>query len=60
MQLIDVREAAKRLNLKETTIRKYCRNGNLPAVKFPKGYRFIVSEVEDWIKRRRVSEGRKN
>ena len=62
MKLISVREAAKRLDLKESTVTRYCRNRDIPTVKLSntKGYRFIESEINKWIKEKRIPARRRN
>ncbi len=48
-----IEEAAKILNTKISTVRTYCREGRMPAVKVGRGYRIAKEDLERWIRLRR-------
>lgn len=60
MQLLNLRETASKLRLKEETLRRFCRRREIPTVRIHRGYRFIESEINNWIKDKRVPARRKN
>lgn len=62
MKLLTLREAANKLNLKEETLRMYCRRKEIPTVRLRSraGYKFIESEVNRWIREKRIPARRRN
>ncbi len=51
---LTVEEIAKKLKIKEFTIRDWIRKGELPAYKFGKTYRVKKKDYEEWEKNRRT------
>ena len=49
-QFYKVEEAAKILNTKTSTVRTYCREGKIPAIKVGRGYRIAKEDLERWIR----------
>lgn len=52
--MIDVTEAAKRLGLSVSTIRRMVREGHLPAYKLGKQLRFKTEDLTDYVEANRV------
>jgi excisionase family DNA binding protein len=47
-------EAAARLGVSDFTIRRWARNGMLPAFRFGRNFRFVPSEIEAFKARGRI------
>ena len=45
-EFLTIREVAHLLKLSEATIRKWCREGRLPALKLGKAYRIRRSDID--------------
>ena len=45
-EFLTIREVAQLLKLSEATIRKWCREGRLPALKLGKAYRIRRSDID--------------
>jgi len=48
-----VEEAAGILNTKPSTIRTYCREGKIPAIKIGRGYRIAQKDLQRWLEQRK-------
>lgn len=57
MYCINLSEAAKRLDVSDSTIRRYVRDGKIPGIKLERGYRIIESDFEKFIEDRKVPKG---
>ncbi len=55
-EFLTTEEIAKRLKVKEFTVRDWIRKGELPAYKFGKSYRVKKKDYEEWEKKRRTTE----
>jgi PAS domain S-box-containing protein/excisionase family DNA binding protein len=53
VQFYTVEEAAEILKTKISTIRNYCRDGKIPALKVGKGYRIARVDLEKWFKQQK-------
>ncbi|HZO72271.1 MAG TPA: helix-turn-helix domain-containing protein [Ktedonobacteraceae bacterium] len=51
---LSVEEVARRLSLKEETIRTYIRDGSLSAYRFGKVLRIRVDDFEQFVQERRI------
>lgn len=51
--LLNVRQVAQLINVKESTIRHWVHVGCIPYVKFPGAVRFQEAEVLEWIDQRK-------
>lgn len=49
MEILTLEEVAKILNLKVSTIRKYCRHGELPCIKIGRSYRVEKKDLENFL-----------
>lgn len=47
---ISIEDAAKFLNVKSVTLRKWIKDNNVPAHKIGKQWKFKRSELEEWVK----------
>ena len=57
--LISLPEACKFLDISDATIRRYIKNGKIPAYNFGKEYKFKISELTNFVDSSRVkSNGR--
>jgi excisionase family DNA binding protein len=56
-ELLDVKQVAEWLNVKESTIRKWVHYGFIPYVKLGRCVRFQESVIEKWL-RERAEKGR--
>lgn len=56
-KLLTVQQISELLQVSPRAVYEWAHMGFIPHYKFPKGIRFKVSEVEQWIKRRKVSGG---
>ena len=52
-KLLKVEEVCDLLQVSRSTVYEWTHTGFIPHYKFPKGIRFRLSEVENWVKRRR-------
>ncbi|MDR0641116.1 MAG: helix-turn-helix domain-containing protein [Treponema sp.] len=52
--LIDIAELARRTTIKQATLRKYVAQHKIPFVKIGRLVRFDLSEIDVWIKERKV------
>jgi excisionase family DNA binding protein len=52
--LIDITELERRTAIKQATLRKYVAQRNIPFVKIGRLVRFDLSEIEGWIRERKV------
>lgn len=57
--LLTYLEAARLLNLSETTLRRYVSLGRLPHLKLFKSVRFFPSRLREWLKENEVKPARK-
>ncbi|MBA7494700.1 hypothetical protein ES702_05277 [subsurface metagenome] len=57
MKCINLSEAATRLSVSDSTIRRYVRDGKLSGIKLERGYRILESDFEKFIQERKVPEG---
>lgn len=56
---LSVEEVARRLSLKEETIRTYIREGSLNAYRFGNVLRIRVEDFEQFVQERRIKRDRK-
>jgi excisionase family DNA binding protein len=54
-EFLTLAEIAKRLKIKEFTVRDWVRKGQLPGYKFGKTYRVKKKDYEEWEKKRRMT-----
>jgi excisionase family DNA binding protein len=52
--LIDITELERRTAIKRVTLRKYVARRKIPFVKIGRLVRFDLSEIESWIKERKI------
>lgn len=57
MKCINLIEAAERLDVSETTIRRYVKAGKIPAFQLDRIYRIVEADLEKFIEDRKVVEG---
>lgn len=57
MKCINLIEAAERLDVSETTVRRYVKAGKIPAFQLDRIYRIVESDLEKFIEDRKVVEG---
>lgn len=48
-RLLTIPEAEKELNLSAPTLRKYIKQGRIPALRFGKSVRIPSQAIDDWI-----------
>ncbi len=58
-KLLTAQQVCELLQIKRSTLYDWTHIGFIPHYKFPKGNRFKVSELERWLKRRKLN-GRQN
>ncbi len=51
-ELLTVAETCRYLKVTPRTLYRYIKGGDLPAFKLGKEWRFLRSELEEWIRRR--------
>ena len=58
-KLLTVNEVAEYLRLNRETVLRKARKGQIPAIKMGyRTYRFYKDQIDDWLRREAVSEGR--
>jgi len=57
MRCISLSEAASRLDLHESTIRRYVRTGLIPSYKLERCYKIIETDFEKFLEDRKVPKG---
>lgn len=55
MKLVTVRELSKFLNMKESTIYSWAKNGSIPSYKLNGLWRFNLEEIDAWIRQLRYT-----
>lgn len=55
MKLVNVRELSKFLNMKESTIYSWAKNGFIPSYKLNGLWRFNMEEIDTWIRQLRYT-----
>jgi putative molybdopterin biosynthesis protein len=55
-EFLTVEEIAKRLKIKEFTVRDWIRKKELPAYRIGKTYRVLLKDYEEWLKKRRTTD----
>ncbi|MCH7480688.1 MAG: helix-turn-helix domain-containing protein [Chloroflexi bacterium] len=58
-KLLTTEQVCELFQIKRSTLYDWTHIGYIPHIKFPKGIRFKVSELEQWLKHRRRN-GRNN
>jgi excisionase family DNA binding protein len=53
-ELLDTKQVAEWLNVKETTIRKWTHYGFIPHIKIGRCVRFQERDIEKWLQERTV------
>ncbi len=53
---LKLKDIAEMLNVSKTTIRRWLRDGKIPAYLINNQYRFNRHEIEDWVMRQRVGD----
>ena len=51
---LKIKDVAELLNVSETTIRRWLKDGTIPAYQLQHQYRFNRSEIEDWMMHRKL------
>lgn len=54
---LKIKDVAELLNVSETTIRRWLKDGKIPAYQLNHQYRFSKSEIEDWMMKCKLGEG---
>ena len=54
---LKIKDVAELLNVSETTIRRWLKEGKIPSYQLNHHYRFSKSEVEDWMMKSKLGEG---
>ena len=54
-QFYTVEQVAKILNTKASTVRTYCRDGKIPAIRIGRGYRIAKEDLEKWLRLKKQS-----
>jgi excisionase family DNA binding protein len=49
--LLNVKQVAKYLQLKESTIYSWAQDGKIPAIKIGRTWRFRRSDLDEWLER---------
>lgn len=52
-KLLTTRDAADVLRLSEYTVRQMARDGRLPAMRLPGGWRFLEADLHRWLEQNR-------
>ena len=55
IQYYTVEETAKILKTKASTVRAYCREGKIPAVRMGRGYRISQEDLDRWLEQQKKS-----
>ncbi len=53
MKLVSIKEVAKILGVKQSTLYSWVNNGSVPSYKLNGLLRFDLEEIEEWVKRSR-------
>ena len=56
-EFLTVEEIAKRLKVKDFTVREWIRRKELPAYRLGKEYRVLKKDYDEFLKKRRTTEG---
>ena len=52
-ELLTVSDAARILRLRPVTVRRMARDGRLPAMRLPGGWRFLEADLHRWLEQNR-------
>lgn len=55
--LLNVKQVAQYLQLKESTIYSWAQDGKIPAIKIGRTWRFRRVDLDNWLKRHLKGEG---
>jgi excisionase family DNA binding protein len=55
--LLNVKQVAQYLQLKESTIYSWAQDGKIPAIKIGRTWRFRRADLESWLERHLKGEG---
>ncbi len=55
--LLNVKQVAQYLQLKESTIYSWAQDGKIPAIKIGRTWRFRRSDLDSWLERHLKGEG---
>ena len=55
--LLNVKQVAEYLQLKESTIYSWAQDGKIPAIKIGRTWRFRRSDLDNWLERHLKGEG---
>ena len=53
-KLMTLKEVAELLNIAEVTIYRWANAGKIPAHKLGRQWRFVRSEIEEWLERQKI------
>lgn len=53
---VNLEDVAEHLSLSQDTVRTWIKEGNLPAYKAGKRYKFKISEVDEWVRNGKIKE----
>src|ERR1700678_893935 len=55
---LKIKDVAELLNVSETTIRRWLKDGKIPAYQLNHQYRFSTGEIEDWMMKCKLKLGK--
>ena len=53
---VNLEDIAEHLSVSTDTVRAWIKNGKLPFYRAGKRYKFMISEVDEWLRSGRISE----
>ena len=53
---VNLEDIAEHLSVSADTVRSWIKSGKLPVYRAGKGYKFKISEVDEWLREGRISE----
>ena len=56
---LKIKDVAELLNVSETTIRRWLKDGKIPAYQLNHQYRFSRGEIEDWMMKCKLKLGQR-
>ena len=55
---LKIKDVAELLNVSETTVRRWLKDGKIPAYQLNHQYRFSRGEIEDWMMKCKLKLGK--
>lgn len=53
---VNLEDVAKHLSISQDTVRTWIKEGKLPYYRAGKGYKFKISEIDEWVREGKIQE----